>query len=591
MATQAGVHRSGMPGKGPAAHAMGRGVCYRGRTAVLGVAPASALPQGGVVQAGAATIKQRGPNVLDIVQSTPQVVINWLSFSIEANERVNFSGPSASAAALNLITGTNSSVIRGQLTADGQVFTVNLNGVLYGKEAAVTVGGLVTTTAIISTQNFMAGGNLVFSPGSNLGARIVNHGDISVSKGGLLAFVAPGVENSGVIQAPLGSVALGSADAFTLDPNGNPLIALVDDNFTSPSLIDAEGQPLDSLVSNSGAIRAIGGSVLLAASTVQPIVSSSIDMSGVTRAKTANSQPGQMVVSAGPGLAIVSGTLDASGVNTGEHGGNVEVLGNSTQLAAGSLIDLSGDSGGGIAAIGTTLARAKGGPSVSGEPLANTTTVAQGGQITADALTAGNGGVVTVLSQDATSMAGTITARGGSQSGDGGLVEISGGTLSLTGAVDVSSANGIPGTLLLDPYDFMITRSIANALTAQILAGNSGELILRANHDIEVDAAIDGRGGKGGTRLVLTAGNQIRLNANVLTNNAPLEVDTGAGGVVAAPYAGLCAGTSSITVKTYGSIITQDSVHRCDPGRSARRAANHTGTKTWPVKTDTDDIN
>ncbi|MGH7932373.1 MAG: hypothetical protein ACREQN_04300 [Candidatus Binataceae bacterium] len=101
----------------------------------------------------------------------------------------------------------------------------------------------------------MAGGNLVFSPGSNLGATIVNHGDISVSKGGLLAFVAPGVENTGVIRAPLGSVALGSGDAFTLDPNGNPLIQLVDDNFISPSLVDAEGQPLDSLVSNSGVIR------------------------------------------------------------------------------------------------------------------------------------------------------------------------------------------------------------------------------------------------------------------------------------------------------------------------------------------------
>ncbi|MGH7932374.1 MAG: filamentous hemagglutinin N-terminal domain-containing protein [Candidatus Binataceae bacterium] len=115
--------------------------------AVLGVAPAWALPQGGVVQAGAAKIKYRGPTVLDIVQSTPQVVISWLSFSIGANETVNFSGPSASAAALNLVTGTNSSLIRGELTANGQVFTVNLSGVLYGKEAAVTVGGLVTTTA------------------------------------------------------------------------------------------------------------------------------------------------------------------------------------------------------------------------------------------------------------------------------------------------------------------------------------------------------------------------------------------------------------------------------------------------------------
>ncbi len=500
----------------------------------------------------------RGPHMLNVVQATPQVVIKWQSFSIGANETVSFSGPSASAAVLNLVTGTNPSIILGQLTANGQVFTVNLNGVLYGERTTVTVSGLVTTTATISSQNFMAGGSLVFSPGSNLGATIVNHGEISLSKGGLLAFVAPGVENSGVIRAPLGSVALGSADAFTLDPNGTPLIQLVDDNFVAPSLVDPEGELLGSLVSNSGAIRATGGDVLLAASTVQPIVSSSIDMSGVTRARTANLQPGEIVVDAGPGPAIVSGTLDASGVNTGEHGGDVEVLGNSTELAAGSLIDLAGDAGGGIAAIGTTLARAEGGPSVSGEPLANTTTVAQGGQITADALTAGHGGVVTVLSQDATSMAGSITARGGSQSGDGGLVEISGGTLSVIGTVDLSAANGVAGTLLFDPYDFTITPSMANAVRAQMVAGNSRQLILRAAHDLEVDAAIDGRGGKPGTRLVLTSGNQVRLNANVLTNNAALEVDTGAGGLVAAPGAKLCAGASSISVKTDGSIRSQD---------------------------------
>jgi hypothetical protein len=62
-----------------------------------------------------------------------------------------------------------------------------------------------------------------------------------VSHGGFLAFVAPGVENLGVIQAPGGSVALGSGDAFTFEANGNPLIQLVADNFISTTLVDAEG--------------------------------------------------------------------------------------------------------------------------------------------------------------------------------------------------------------------------------------------------------------------------------------------------------------------------------------------------------------
>jgi filamentous hemagglutinin family protein len=525
---------------------------------VLCAVPAWALPEGGVVQAGEATIVHLGPKALIIIQSTPQVVIEWESFSIGANETVIFGGPSASAAALNLVTGANPSVIRGLIAAKGQVFTVNPSGVFYEKEADVEVGGLVTTTAIISSQDFMAGGNLPFSPGNDSGATIVNHGTISVSKGGFLAFVAPGVENLGMIQAPGGSVALGSGDAFTFEANGNPLIQLAADNFISTTLVDAEGQPRSSLVSNSGAIRADGGGVLLAASTMQEIVASSINVSGETRARTANRQPGQIIVCAGPGPVIVSGMLDVSGMIADDQGGNVEVLGNSVQLAAGSLINLSGNAGGGVAAIGTSLARAAGGPSVGGAPLANTTTIAQGAQITADALTAGNGGRVSVLSQTSTSMAGSISARGGSQSGNGGFVEISGGSLSLTGTVDVSALHGTVGTILLDPYDFIITLPVANALAAQLFAGSGGTLIIQADHDIEVAAPIDGRGGKPGTRLVLIAGNQVRLDAEVLTNNAPLEVDTGAGGVVAAPGAGLCAGTSPIRVKVDGSIRTQD---------------------------------
>lgn len=420
-------------------------------TVALSAAPSWALPKGGTVQAGTATIVRLGTNRLKIIQSTPQVVIQWQSFSIAANETVIFSGPSPSAAALNLVTGSAPSVIRGQLTANGQVFTVNPSGVLYGTTADVDVGGLVATSAVISSQNFMAGGNLIFDPGTDTRATVVNRGDISVSNGGPLAFVSPGVENSGVIQAPLGSVILGSGDAFTFYPNGNPLIQLAVDSFTSGSLVDADGRPLTSLVSNSGAIRANGGNVLLAASTAQAIVSSSINMSGVIRAKSVNNEQGEIIVSAGPGLAIVSGTLDASGPNAGELGGNVEVLGNPTQIAPECLIDLSGYAGGGTAGIGTTLARAEGGPGVSGAEAANTTTIEQGAEITADALTAGNGGHVVVLSEGTTTMAGSITASGGSKSGNGGIVEIGGGTtISITGTVDVSSPHGTVGTILLE---------------------------------------------------------------------------------------------------------------------------------------------
>ena len=102
-------------------------------------------------------------------------------------------------------------------------------------------------------------------------------------------------------------------------------------------------------------------------------------------------------------------------------------------------------------AIGTTLARAEGGPSVTAAVTAADTTIASGAQIAASATAAGSGGTVSVLSAGQTTMAGSLSAEGGSQSGNGGKVEVSGQTLSLTGQIDVTAPRGNTGTILLDP--------------------------------------------------------------------------------------------------------------------------------------------
>jgi hypothetical protein len=69
---------------------------------------------------------------------------------------------------------------------------------------------------------------------------------------------------------------------------------------------------------------------------------------------------------------------------------------------------------------------------------------------------AGDGGRVTVLSINETRMNGSIRATGGAQSGNGGLVEVSGGNLSLSGSVDTSAPFGNLGTILLDPTNLNI---------------------------------------------------------------------------------------------------------------------------------------
>ena len=110
-----------------------------------------------------------------------------------------------------------------------------------------------------------------------------------------------------------------------------------------------------------------------------------------------------------------------------------------------------------MVAIGTTLARAKGGPAVTPTIVARNVTVQSGATVAADATTNGNGGNVTVLSTDATHMDGLITVRGGAQGGNGGMAEVSGGAVSLTGKVDAAAPLGTIGTLLLDPLDLFVS--------------------------------------------------------------------------------------------------------------------------------------
>jgi trimeric autotransporter adhesin len=80
-------------------------------------------------------------------------------------------------------------------------------------------------------------------------------------------------------------------------------------------------------------------------------------------------------------------------------------------------------------------------------------------RIRADALNKGNGGKAIVWSDGNTEFFGTVTAKGGSISGDGGLLEVS-GKLNLgigdSATTDASATMGNAGTLLLDPASIVV---------------------------------------------------------------------------------------------------------------------------------------
>src|SRR5215510_7832478 len=95
--------------------------------------PVMSMPAGGKVTAGAAVITHPNGQTLNINQLTDKAIINWKGFSINVNELVKFAQPNSNSVVLNRVIGGNPSSILGKLIANGRVFIVHKNGVLFGQ--------------------------------------------------------------------------------------------------------------------------------------------------------------------------------------------------------------------------------------------------------------------------------------------------------------------------------------------------------------------------------------------------------------------------------------------------------------------------
>ena len=463
----------------------------------LGVAPVAAGPEGASVVGGAATIQGQGGPAVIVNQSTSSAIINWNTFNIRANESVRFNQPSTSSVVLNRVTGgLGPSEIMGTLTANGRVFVINRDGILFGPGSVVNTAGFLATTNDIKNADFMAGRYNFNIPGRP-DASIVNQGRITATSGGFAALVAPGVRNSGTITATLGTVALASGNSFTLDMYGDKLITLAVGDSIANKVIDvATGKPLKSLVSNTknGTISANGGRVELTAAAARAVVDSVINTKGVIRADSIGHRNGLIVLNAATGgskpagapaqTIKLAGTISAAGRHRGTTGGTVVVSGEHIKLA-NAKIDASGRRRGGKVLIGgdwggghpnTTLisnASAK----LENFTIATATTVSVDAKTTinASATERGSGGKVVLWSDSETTFAGTILARGGPESGGGGFVEVSSQQLlNYSGTTDTRAPNGKVGTLLLDPFDVSIipnpSRGIPNVFNDKDLS-------------------------------------------------------------------------------------------------------------------------
>ncbi|MFN9210861.1 MAG: filamentous hemagglutinin N-terminal domain-containing protein, partial [Betaproteobacteria bacterium] len=399
---------------------------------------AIALPSGGNVVSGEATIEQHNSATTVVRQESQRAAINWQSFNVARGETVQFIQPNSRSVALNRVVGGDPSRIFGSLTSNGAVFLLNPAGVYFAPGASVNTGALLASTLAMSDADFSAG-RYVLSGSSS--AAVVNQGDIRIGPGGYAVLAGAKIDNQGTITAPNGSVALLAGSRVAIDIGG--------DNAVTFSV---DGGALRATVDNSGAVVADGGRILLQASALDGAMTTAVNQTGLLRANSISESNGVVTLKASGGDTVVTGRIEATGLAAGQTGGRVEVFGDRVGLFNQAAIDARGAAGGGTVLVGGDY---QGG---GGAPRAQTTIVDAGASIVADATVAGNGGTVVVWADDATRFSGAISARGGDMGGDGGQVETSGKVkLSITtGAVDVGASAGRGGTWLLDPNNLTI---------------------------------------------------------------------------------------------------------------------------------------
>ncbi|RST52777.1 filamentous hemagglutinin N-terminal domain-containing protein [Variovorax sp. MHTC-1] len=482
--------------------------------ACMGATPAFAqLPtwnnfqvRGGAVAVGTPTA---GGMHLGIVQGTQRAIVDWQGFSIGPGHAVNIAQPGAGSVLLNRVTGNELSTIAGSLNANGRVFLVNPNGVLFGNGASVNVGGLVASTLKMSTSDsaFMSGTErFEFKQDGTPFGTAENHGGITAQGGGTIALIGAQVSNSGSIVAQGGTAGLVSGDTVTVDFAGDGLTTF------------KVSSGLYSGVANSGVVQADGGRVVMMATAGSELAQGVVNTRGVLRADSLASRNGEIVLDSGgsaAGVTLNGGLLSAAGHGVGQSGGTIDVKGRTILLqpaAAGDpgVIDASGGAGGGRIRLQAAA--------VGGDPQTGAIAVAAGSRISADATVAGNGGDVRLMGERTLRAHGTLSTRGGPNGGDGGYIETSGGFampagesnggIDLAGLrTDASAPRGTAGTWLIDPFDVLIVNGAKNgSLSSNPFAPIANSTI----QDGDINDALNG-----GTSVRITTGNPAAGTANV----------------------------------------------------------------------------
>nr|WP_254721643.1 CHAT domain-containing protein [Kovacikia minuta] len=437
---------------------------------VLATLPFASLPGTRAVQAQSIIPATDGTNTrvtptgnrFDIsggTQAGANLFHSFQQFGLNQGQIANFLANPSIQNILGRVTGGDASIINGLIQVTGgtaNLYLLNPAGIVFGRNASLNVSGSFTATTATgvgfgcgvwgvgcggwfnavgeNTYANLVGNPAAFAFAVNQPGAVVNAGNLTMGTGQTITLLGGVVVNTGQVSAPGGLVTIAAVP-------GQNLLRLTQ----LGSLLSFEIQPLsnqpNSLSPSPYLLAPPSLPQLLTGGNLESATGVRVNPDGSIRLVGTNQN-----IPVQAGTVVVSGTLAVSG----ETAGTVQVLGNRVGIL-NATIQASGDTGGGTVLIG-------GGYRGQGTvPNASSTFVDADSVITADSLLNGTGGQVVVWADNVTRFLGNISARGGANAGNGGLVEVSGKQdLIYRGWVDTSAPAGNPGMLLLDPENITI---------------------------------------------------------------------------------------------------------------------------------------
>ncbi|MFN5755117.1 MAG: filamentous hemagglutinin N-terminal domain-containing protein, partial [Pseudanabaena sp.] len=442
---------------------------------------------------------------------------------------------------INRVTGDTPSSILGTIQSrqsfpNANVYLINPNGIVFGQNAKLDIGGSFhanTGTGLTFSNNQTLSvdkNSTVFPSGDpqkilftiNQPAGIINQGNLQVDAGKSITFTGGTIVQTGSLTAPNGNVAITSV-------LGNRQVELRSPDAVLGLTVESSGLSPDW----NGKITDLPNLAALLTSKVPTANQVVIKPDGSLVLVEAVTSPDILVSN---GTSVVSGKIDVSSPLF--QGGNVGIFGNQVSLV-NAKIDASGLTGGGTVLVGGNL-QGKG-----IQPNAVRTFVDSSSMINVSAILNGNGGKAIIWADQLSRFFGNIFSNGGSVSGDGGFVEVSGKEyLIYRGNVDTSAANGKSGTLLLDPTNITIQTTgsddtelsddqilsadgLPNSFTisSSVIENSSNNIILQATNDISFNAPVNMINPNIG--LTANAGNNIDIKAPIETDNGAINFKAG----------------------------------------------------------------